>query len=99
MSGKRLLWLRIGALVLGAAFIIGGLLYSTGEPRCGDQPMKPGAVCTDISSGKAVDRSYDDLAGNGRTIKYVLLAVGAILLIGAIVTVVRSSARTPEAAA
>jgi hypothetical protein len=91
MLVKYLLWNRIGALVLGAAWIVAGLLIP-GEHKCGDRDMKPGDVCTDISSGIAVDRSYDEMAKRG-TFNYVALGIGGVMILGGVIANVRYYAR------
>ncbi|PXY29926.1 hypothetical protein BAY59_11780 [Prauserella coralliicola] len=87
MTNARLIKERmqaVGAAVVGAGLIVGGILV-LGDDRvmCGSQEMSEGQVCEETRNGETTaERSLDEQASDNKTTGWLLLGGGAAMLVG-----------------
>jgi hypothetical protein len=90
----RFIFNRIGAVVIGALFVIVGLVaFSGSQVKCGSEVMSPGDICTATSNGNSVDRTYDEQKSDNQRTQYIILAVGGVIIVGGIIANVRHFAK------
>lgn len=86
----RFIFNRIGAVIIGALFLLVGLFaFGGSDVKCGDKVMSQGDICTEISKGNSVDRTYDEQKSDNQRTQYIILGAGAIIIVGGIIANVR----------
>lgn len=95
----RFIFNRIGALVIGALFIVAALVFFSGaDVKCGSDVMTPSDVCVETKNGKSSERTYDEQKQTNELSRNVGLGLGGVILIGGVIANVRHYTRKkPEA--
>jgi hypothetical protein len=69
---------RVAALVVGAvALIIGIVMLSSTDVKCGNKPMSEGDVCMVNDN----ENSYDEMKSSDQTTAYLAIGFGALALL------------------
>jgi L,D-peptidoglycan transpeptidase YkuD (ErfK/YbiS/YcfS/YnhG family) len=76
---------RVTALILGAvAVVVGIVLLSSTEVKCGNRVMQEGQVCETTRNGSTVTRTYSEQKSDDQRMGYLALGFGVVaLLVGA----------------
>ena len=87
---------RVSALIIGlVALVIGIVLLSSTEVKCGSKVMQEGQVCEVNRNGSTVNNTYDEQKRSGQQTGYIAIGVGIVaLLIGAAGFALSSRQRT-----
>jgi hypothetical protein len=76
---------RIAALIVGAvALVIGIVMLSSTEVKCGGKPMQDDQICETTKNGSTSRNTFDEQKGSDQQTAYLAIGFGVIaLLVGA----------------
>lgn len=73
---------RMTAIIVGAiALVIGVVLLSSSDVKCGSKKMSPGDICETTRNGSKTTATYDEQKVTDQRTGYAALGVGAIALL------------------
>jgi hypothetical protein len=73
---------RVSALIIGlVALVIGIVLISSSEVKCGSKVMQEGQVCEVTRNGSTVNNTYEEQKRSGQQTAYIAIGVGILALI------------------
>lgn len=81
-ASRRPIWVLV---IIGAALVVWGLVQGAGPVRCGDDVMLPGDRCSFYSSSSYDLQTYEQRRADQQRQPFILVPVGALLLVGGVV--------------